>query len=90
MSVGARMLVDVEHDAQTTTGNVVQLGTVDEDIAIRKIINWCETALCLRAGSIVEVADEGYHEQVFYLVNRNVHNLIFYFLTFLLFTFLLF
>ena len=41
------------------------------------LVNWCKTALCLRAGCIVEVADERNHESVFYLVNRNVHNLIF-------------
>ena len=64
MAVGARMLEDVEHDAQTAAGDVVELGAVDDDIAAGVIKDGCETAFGLTAGCIVEVADEGYHESV--------------------------
>lgn len=62
MAVATGMLVDVEQDSQTTAGNVVQLCTVDEDIAVCTLKYRFEALGCLSTGSIVEVADKGSHE----------------------------
>ena len=86
MAVAACMLEDVEDDAQTATGDVIQFCAVDDHIAVCTFKYWCETAFCLAAGSIVKVSCEGCYEPSCLFVNRDVqHNLIyllFYFFTF--------
>ena len=62
------MLVDVEQDSQSTTGDVVQFCTVDDHMAVCTFIDWFEATGGLGARGIVEVADEGKHEPCYRLV----------------------
>ena len=86
MSVAARMLENVEDNTQAATGDVIQLRTVDDDVAVCTFKHWFETPFCLCTGNIVKVSCEGCYEPSCLFVNRDVqHNLIyllFYFFTF--------
>lgn len=73
MSIGARMLVDVEQDTQSTTGDVIQFCAVDDNIAFSTLKYRCKTLLSLHAGRIVKVAFKGSHESSFLFVNRDIH-----------------
>ena len=82
MTVATRMLENVKNNAQTTTGDVIQFRTVDDDIAVCTIKHWFETTFCLGTGNIVKVSDEGGNEPACLFADRDVqHNLIFFILS---------
>ena len=75
MTVSVSVLEDTQQDAETAAGDVFQLLAVYQDVAVRTLKDWCQIALCLRAGSIIEVANEGNHQTSVKFVNRDVHSL---------------
>ena len=72
------MLVDVKQDAQTATGDVVQVCTVYHHIFVCTVKHRCKVTFSLRAGHIVKVAFKYSHQFPFLFVNRNIHILSFY------------
>ena len=72
MSVDAGVLVDIEQDAETAARDITQFCTVEHDVAISALENWCKVTFGLAAGHVFEVAAEGSDEPSFLFVNRNV------------------
>ena len=59
MTVGTGVLVKVQQDTETAAGDVVEVSTVDKDVAVVAFKGGGKAALCLTAGNVVEVADDG-------------------------------
>ena len=73
--VGTGVLIHIEHETESTTGDVVKSGTVKHDVTVRAVINRGKAAFCLATGHIVEVTHEGYHELFVLFVDRDGHKL---------------
>ena len=76
VSVAARMLVDVEEYAQATAGDVVKFSAINDDIAVCTFKNWCKATFGLRAGCVVEVANESNNEPSFLFGNGDVKHIL--------------
>ena len=73
MAIGTGMLIDIQQDAESTTGDITHVGTVEYHIAVRPLENGCYATLCLTARHVVEIAAENDDESAFLFVNRDIH-----------------
>lgn len=71
MTIGACMLIYIEHDAEAAARDVVEIRAVDDNIAIFAIKERRKTVFGLRTGSIVKVANNSRYKSTFFFINCN-------------------